>query len=730
MPHQDSGPAFRVLGPLEAHQQGETVETGAPKQRLLLAVLLLSANEVVSREAAIDCLWDADPPSRAEAALQVYIHNLRRVLGRDRIATRGTGYLLRAETGEIDALVFEQRLAEGRAALAAGDALRAKGALDGALELWQGEALAGLPFVRFVAVERERLGELRLVADELRNEARLALGDHVELVPELSTFVAQHPYRELAWSQLMLALYRAGRQADALDAYRRAHAKLGEELGVEPSPRLRELERAILRHDPSLALERSGGEVLHDAAACHASRRARRPEIAAVSALFESGARLVTLVGPGGVGKTRLGIATAQEVGEASADGAAFVDLASLADATLVPSALASTLGVADEGDTVRGAIAARLAGSDLFLVLDNFEHVQDAAPAVAELLAGAARLRILVTSRTPLQLQGEHVFAVPPLEIPREGIRFDELAQNDSVAVFLARARAVDRSSELTERNAPFVAEICRLLDGIPLALELAAARTRVLTPEQIVSRIARPLELLTGGARDLPVRHQTLRATIDWSYELLTPAQQTLFGRLSVFAGGCSLEAVETVCAPDLDSLSALLDHSLLRREQGPGGEPRFRMLATIRDYAAERLAASDRAPLRKRHADHFLETAERMREIIAGSGAREAEFLAELEQDHDNYRAALRWAQEAGDNGTLLRLVTALRLFWMVRGHLAEGRSWYRDRADRARSGDGPESRSCAVGRRNPRLPHGRIRARPPLVGGGAGRVRAVG
>ena len=181
---------------------------------------------MVSREAAIDCLWDDDPPSRAEAALQVYIHNLRRVLGRDRIATRGTGYLLRAETGEIDALVFEQRLAEGRAALAAGDALRAKDALDGALELWQGEVLAGLPFVRFVAVERERLGELRLVADELRNEARLALGDHVELVPELSTFVAQHPYRELAWSQLMLALYRAGRQADALDAYRRAHAKL------------------------------------------------------------------------------------------------------------------------------------------------------------------------------------------------------------------------------------------------------------------------------------------------------------------------------------------------------------------------------------------------------------------------------------------------------------------------------------------------------------------------
>jgi predicted ATPase/DNA-binding SARP family transcriptional activator len=679
MPHQDSGPAFRVLGPLEATQHGRAVETGAPKQRLLLAVLLMSANGVVSREAAIDCLWDDAPPSRAEAALQVYVHNLRRVLGRDRIATRGTGYLLRAETGEIDSLVFEQRLAEGRAALAAGDAPRAKDALDRALELWQGEALAGLPFIRFVAAERERLGELRLVARELRNEARLALGDHAELVPELSTFVAQHPYRELAWSQLMLALYRTGRQADALDAYRRAHARLGDDLGIEPSPRLRELERAILRHDPSLGLERLRGEMpkLPRPATPLVGRRS---EIAAISALLDSGARLVTLVGPGGVGKTRLGIAVAQELGGASADGPVFVDLASLADAALVPSALASALGVADEGETVTGAITTRIATGELLLVLDNFEHVQDAAPTVAELLAGAARLRILVTSRTPLHLQGEHVFAVPPLEIPREGIRFDELDQNDSVAVFVARARAVDQSSELTEKNAPFVAGICRLLDGIPLALELAAARTRVLTPEQIMSRIARPLELLTGGARDLPVRHQTLRATIDWSYELLTPAQQALFGQLSVFAGGCSLEAVEAVCAPDLDTLAALLDHSLLRREQSAGGQARFRMLATLRDYAGGRLSPSDRAALQARHAAHFLRAAEQMREVIAGSGAREAEFLAELERDHDNYRAALRWAQDTGDNGTLLRLVTALRLFWMVRGHLAEGRSWY--------------------------------------------------
>jgi predicted ATPase/DNA-binding SARP family transcriptional activator len=695
------GPAFRVLGPLEAQRNGRVVELGAPKQRLLLAQLLLNANDVVSREAAVDCLWDDDPPRRTETALQVYVHNLRNAFGRDRIVTRGTGYVLRADTEEIDNLVFERRLSEGRAALATGDNARAKVALDGALELWRGEALAGLPFVAFVAQERERLTELRLVAEELRNDARLALGDQLALVPELSAMTAEHPYREQLWGQLMLALYRAERQADALEVYHRARAKLGDELGIEPSPRLRELERAILRHDPSLTIERPLGAAARLALPRPATPLVgRETQIAAVRALFETdAARLVTFVGPGGVGKTRLAIAVAEELGASNAEGAVFVELASLADSSLVWSAIATAVGVADDAVESGGALLARLAASDLLLVLDNFEHVIEASPAIAELLAGAPGLRVVVTSRNPLRLSGERLYAVPPLETPAAGIAFDELPHNDSVAVFVARARSIDPSFELTEMNASPVAEICRLLDGIPLAIELAAARSNLLTPHEILSRIARPLELLVGGNRDLPVRHQTLRATIEWSHDLLTPEQSALFGRLSVFPGSCSLEALVEVCAADLDALAALLDHSLLRREREPAGRARFGMLATIRDYAADRLGAAERGELRSRHALHFLAGAERTREIIAGSGAREAELLAELEQDHDNYRAALRWAHETGDNAALLRLVTALRLFWMVRGHLAEGRGWFETALSAPGASDDP-NRAAAL------------------------------
>ncbi len=682
---------FRLLGPLEVQGERDVLPLGAPKQRLLLARLLLEANNVVSRESAVDCLWPDDPPERAGTALQVYVHNLRRSVGRERIVTRGTGYLLRAERDEVDAVVFEQRLSDARIALASGDNLRAKELLESAIQLWRGEALAGLPFVPFVAVERERLGELRLVAEELDHEARLALGEHLELIPELSAFTAQHPYRERGWSLLMLALYRAGRQSEALDAYRRAHAKLADELGIEPSPPLRELERAILRHDPSLAPEPTADEARRLSLPNPATPLVgREPEIAEVIGLFEQrAARHVTLVGPGGIGKTRLAIAVARKLGTSLADGAAFVDLASLADASLVPSALATTLGVADDGD-----VLATLAAGDRLVVLDNFEHVLDAAPAIAELIAGAPRLRVLVTSRIPLRLAAEHLYVVPPLEVPGEGLPHEELLGNPAVAVFLSRARAVDRGFALTPDNGRFVADICRLLDGMPLAIELAAAWSKLLTPEQILPRIARPLELLTGGDRDSPVRQQTLRGTIEWSYDLLDPKSRTLFQELSVFAGGCSLEAVDAVCEADLDALAALLDHSLLRREHEPGRDPRFGLLATIRDFAAEQLAEPERAALQRRHALYFLETAEQTREIIAGSGAREAELLAALEDDHDNYRAALRWAHESGERGLLLRLVTALRLFWMVRGHLDEGREWFEAALERTGEADHPD------------------------------------
>jgi predicted ATPase/DNA-binding SARP family transcriptional activator len=671
--------AFRLLGRLEVPLEDRASGLGGPKQRLLLALLLLKANEVVSREEAVDCLWEDDPPGRPEAVLQVYVHHLRGIVGRERIITHGTGYLLRADPDEIDAAVFERGLSEARAALAAGDDRRSSQLIENALELWQGEALADLPYGSFVGAERDRLADLRHVAEELRFEARLALGEHSELIPELELFVGRHPFRERVWGQLMLALYRAGRQADALDVYRRVREQLSDQLGIEPDPQLRELERAILRQDPSLGVRpasRSGSRSPLPRPATPLVGRAL--EIAGVSAMLETGeARFVTLVGPGGVGKTRLAIAVAQELEASMADGSVFVGLAPLTDASLVPSALATALGL---GEGSIETLIPNLASRELLVVLDNFEQIVDAGPLITQLVAAAPRLRILVTSRTRLDLSGERLYSVPPFETPRADLRFEDLGRNHAVAVFLARARALDQSFRLTEENAPLIAEICRLLEGLPLAIELAAARSKLLSPLQLLERIVRPLELLTGGHRDSPTRHQTLRAAIDWSYELLEPAQRTLFARLSVLAGSCTLEAIDAVCATDLDSLAGLLDQSLVRREQEPGREPRFRMLATVREYAAERLDDDDRAVVRRRHALYFLKTAEQARETIAGSGEREAELLASIEQDHDNYRAALRWAQEVGDSGTMLRLVTALRLFWMVRGYLAEGRSWF--------------------------------------------------
>ena len=618
--------------------------------------------------------------ARPEAALQVYVHGLRRVLGSERIFTRGRGYFLHAEAEEIDAATFEREVAESRTALAVGDPERALALLEQALTRWRGEALAGLPVVPFVATARARLEELRLLAQETRFEARLSLADGAEIVPELSAFVDAHPFRERAWRQLMLALYRAGRQAAALEAYRRAYATFSE-LGVEPSPELRELERAILRHDPSLTPELSRDTVGRlDLPRPATPLVGRAPEIAAVAGMVTAGARLVTLFGPGGVGKTRLAIAAASELGAAGRNGAVFVDLAGVTTATLVPAVLANAVDIDDRGGDLIDALLETLATSDLLLVLDNFEHVVEAAPMVARLLAGAPNLRVITTTRRPLRLGAEHVYLVPPLGVPDQSLDTEALAANDAVAVFVARATATDDSFRLTDDNAADVADICRILEGMPLAIELAAARVKLLPTNAIRERLARPLEILTAGNRDLPERHQTLRATITWSYNLLEPAQRKLFARLSVFAGGCSLEAAERVCGADLDSLAALLDQSLLRREQEPGQRPRFRLLATIGDFADECLGDTEREELHRAHALYYLAAAERSRQIIAGSGAHEAELLSTLERDHDNYRAALSWANEAGDAETLLRLVSALRLYWMVRGHLSEGRSWF--------------------------------------------------
>ncbi|HEY7034753.1 MAG TPA: tetratricopeptide repeat protein, partial [Thermomicrobiales bacterium] len=412
----------------------------------------------------------------------------------------------------------------------------------------------------------------------------------------------------------------------------------------------------------------------------------RDDDLADLRALLAgAGVRLVTLTGPGGVGKTRLALQAAADLLDAFADGAFFVDLSAVADPSLVLPAIAQTLGVREGGgQTPREALVGYLAGKHLLLVLDNCEQVVAAAPVVADLLTVGAELKVLATSRTPLRLRAEREFAVSPLAVPplRRLPPLADLARIPAVALFVQRAAAAKRGFLLTDGNARAVAEICTRLDGLPLAIELAAARTKLLAPAALLARLGDRLALLTGGARDLPARQRTLRAAIAWSHDLLSPTEQTLFRRLGVFAGGFSFATAEAVVDPDgtLDlfaEVASLVDKSLLRQEEQPDGDPRFRFLETIRAYALERLdAGEDAEAVRRAHAAHFLALAEEAAPELAGP--RQIAWLDRLEADHDNLRAALGWF-ESHDESALLRLAAALWRFWRMRSHLSEGRRW---------------------------------------------------
>ncbi|MGZ4315922.1 MAG: BTAD domain-containing putative transcriptional regulator [Gaiellaceae bacterium] len=654
-------------------RDGGQLEIEGRRQRALLALLLLNANEVVSRARVIDFLWPDAPPARAVNAVQVAIHGLRRALGGERIETRGSGYSLQLGPDELDLLRFRRLRDAGQAALVGGDPAAAVAFLSDALSLWRGEPMANLAAEPSQSAEWAGLEELRAGTVELRIEAELALGRHDALVGELEELIAQQPFRERPRAQLMLALFRAGRQADALGVYQDARRTFGEELGIEPTPALRELERAVLRQDPSLGLSVSS------APAVNLPRPAtrlvgRRLEVASVCALLRGpDVRLLTLTGVGGAGKTRLAIEVARELSGELADGAVFVDLAPLTDPALVELTLASVLGVdAQRGETARDQLNAHLRGRELLLVLDNFERLLDAAPFVADLLAAAPRLRVLATSRTPLKLSGEHEYQVPPLAVPDASSDLEALARNDSVAMFAARASALSRDFVLTDENAEALATICRRLDGLPLALELAAARVNLLSVEQIVGRLDRPLELLTGGGRDVPERQQTMRATIDWSHELLDARTRDLFARLAVFGGGWTLAAAESVCGAQLEPLAALLDAGLLFRTQPPSGEPRFAMLDTVREYALERLAELGTDETRKRHARYFAALADEIGPELVGRRSHSA--VERLALEHENLRAALAYDVELG-----FAIAAALRPYWDNAHRGQEIRMW---------------------------------------------------
>jgi predicted ATPase/class 3 adenylate cyclase len=386
-----------------------------------------------------------------------------------------------------------------------------------------------------------------------------------------------------------------------------------------------------------------------------------------VSLVGREEARLVTLLGPGGAGKTRLALQLAAELADQFPGGVFFVALAPISDPALIVSTIAEALGLKEtEAERLEETLVRHLSGNKLLLVLDNFERLLEGTPAVANLLGSAPRLKVLVTSRAPLRVSGEREYPVPPL------------SPQDAVALFVHRAQQVKVEFRVTGESAATVAEISARLDGLPLAIELAAARVKLLPPQALLARLEQRLPLLTGGPRDAPARQQTLRATIDWSYGLMGEADQALFCRLGIFAGGCSVEAAEKICSATLDGLASLVDQNLLRNVEGGGGEPRVSMLQTIREYAVERLESSGEAEaMRRRHGEYYCALAEMSEPEILH--ADQALWLQRLQDELDNFRAALGWSLERGEIELALRLIGALRRAWVARGYLSEARRW---------------------------------------------------
>jgi predicted ATPase len=661
---------FRILGPVQAVRGGRELELGGPRRRAVLALLLVAAGRVVPAERLAEEVWGGSPPPTAAGTLRAHVSRLRTLLAPDADLTgRGGGYAIAVGADQLDASRFERLVGAGRAALERGEAAVAAGRFREGLGLWRGRALGDVADVEPLALEGARLEELRLVALEGRIEADIELGLAAEVTGELEGLVAEHRVRERLWRLLVLSLYRSERQADALAAYHRARAMLADELGIEPGEELRQLEQAVLRQEVPAAAPR---HQRHNLPLQLTSLVGRERELAALAELVGE-ARLVTLTGAGGTGKTRLAVEFAASAVEGFGDGAWVAGLAGVADPALVAPLVMEALGVRQTGEVpVIEALRYRLRSAELLLVLDNCEHLLGACAELAVALLGSSPgLRVLATSREPLGVPGEAVYPVPPLAVPPETADTQALARAPAVRLFLARASSARPGAGGKAAPVAVAARICRELDGLPLAIELAAARASVLSVQEIQEHLADKFRFLAYRRPAADPRHQALKTAIGWSYELLSEEQQRVFRELSVFAGGFSLAAVAAVCcggdeAATLDLVDQLASKSLVVAAPGAGGT-RYRLLETIRQYAADRLAGAGEAEQAKqRHAAAFLQLAERERELPV------------LLREQDNFRAALDHALAAGGE-TGPRLARALGGFWLARGLFQEGQAW---------------------------------------------------
>ncbi|WP_433712932.1 BTAD domain-containing putative transcriptional regulator [Nocardia sp. CA-084685] len=669
--------------------------------RALLIALALEPGRAVPKAKLVDWIWGEQPPSDAANALQALVSRLRRVLPEGTLDVQAGGYRLTVQPDAVDAVRFEQLLDQARG----GDVAHQAELLREALDLWRGALMqdVGVPDSAAVDAVITRLEGLRLAAMEDLYEAEIRLGRGAELVSELTELVARHPVRERLIAALMRALAAAGRGAEALIVYQRAREVLADELGVDPAPELSALHIALLRGEGG-ARENERNTNLR---AELTSFVGKDGDIAAVRELIAAH-RLTTLTGPGGSGKTRLALETARTLLDDLPDGAWLVELASVgASGDVAQSALAALglrdalLGAAPNADPMDRLVAA-LRERETLLILDNCEHVIDAAAAFAHRLLGECqRLRILATSREQLGITGEALWQVVPLTLPAENADPSEIQSCAAVQLLRDRAGVAHKDLAADARTLSTMARVCRALDGIPLAIELAAARLRTMSLEQLANRLDDRFRLLTGGSRTAIPQHRTLRAVVDWSWELLTDAERMVLRRLAVFSGGASLEAAEQVCAdtgggPEgqgngknpvverwevLELLTALTEKSLLLSvadsapPAGSPGGPRYRMLDTIKQYARDRLVASGEADLiRREHLSYFTELAATAEPHLRR--ADQLEWLATLEAEHDNIAVAMRGALAAGDAAGAMRLAAAAGWYWWLSGHKAEG------------------------------------------------------